>query len=1106
MGLRIFRGSRVEGRHECRQLREIAALLKDEYEDETVFLLTGVPTSSGDLDCVVLVPGGPVILDLRASGDTTDSLEKERYGFTGRLLSIREKHFPEIDERRVRRVAAWRYFEAGSRYPASQINPHAFPWSATVTAGTLLERLRFLNTGYTLLAVDMEAIARELGLEECGPETGEPDPPVTIEPAPSGLLEESEPPRATCTAEPLPEELVLENPWPLSPAQRAAVRSRNPRIRVIAGAGAGKTETLTRKIVHLLLVEQVDPASIVAFTFTKKAAQSMKTRVYDHAMRLGGEEACSRLGEMYVGTIHAYCLSLLQDHCGYANWGELDENQEMAFLLRAGWGCHLPDGEDHPRRCSAFLRNLNVYYAEMLDRSILREQAPGFTASLEAYEGALERHRLLTFNRMIQVAVEELERRPELAANIHHLIVDEYQDINRAQERLIRLLGKDARIIVVGDPRQTIYQWRGSDERCFEQFGEGRDPEEITIAENRRSRTAILGVANAIADEFNRRYDRLIPVRDSAGGVNVAGFRSDIDEARWIADQIQRYVDAGMCRYSDIGILLRSVTTSAPAFIDEFRERGIPFVVGGKVGLFRRPEVLSVAKLFTWVPDGCHFRESRDKVYMDDDRLYSGCRDWREVIPGGVLPDGLMERLAQWKVAAAGGAYPDLISMYYDLLNTLGYQRLDPEIPEDAIVLANLGRFAKLLTDFESVNRFGGASGDWNRLLVWLCEYINAYATSAYDEQSPDDIRGIEAVQIMTVHQAKGLEWPVVFLLALVDGRFPSGLAGKPQEWLIPRDLFDAEKYEGDLESERKLFYVAVTRARDLLVATTFTSWNGWSQRLSGFAYDLAGAEGVEYLEMDGVLPFHPISAPTEGDDLRTYTAGELITYGKCPHLYRLRQIWGYEPPLSDLIGYGKALHACMSEAAAMIRDGDDPGSAVSRAVDQHFFMPYVDGARLEKLRVDAREKLLKFSSDHAGDMPGIREAEARIEFPMEHATVAGRVDLILQQDDGLEVRDYKTSGKVITPEEAALQVRLYALGLRSCGKRVGSASLAFLQDSSVVPISVDADALDAARVAAETCIRGINSREFPARPGPFCSRCDYRAICRWKGGRGGGG
>ena len=163
------------------------------------------------------------------------------------------------------------------------------------------------------------------------------------------------------------------------------------------------------------------------------------------------------------------------------------------------------------------------------------------------------------------------------------------------------------------------------------------------------------------------------------------------------------------------------------------------------------------------------------------------------------------------------GAYPDLISMYYDLLNTLGYQRLDPQGPEDAVALANLGRFAKLLTDFESVNRFGGVSGDWNQLLVWLCEYINAYATSAYDEQSPDDVRGIEAVQIMTVHQAKGLEWPVVFVPALVDGRFPSGLAGKPQEWLIPRDLFDAEKYEGDLESERKLFYVAVTERKSVV-------------------------------------------------------------------------------------------------------------------------------------------------------------------------------------------------------------------------------------------------------------------------------------------------
>ncbi|MDN7026011.1 Dna2/Cas4 domain-containing protein [Methanoculleus sp. FWC-SCC1] len=1146
MGLRFFRGRRGEHGHEHRQLKEIVAELREEYDDETVFVLTNVRVSSGELDCVVLAPGGPVILELKAyQGEIIglengvwevrtaegavvplrknlfEQLERERFSFLDKLLPIREKHFPEIDEKYVRRVGAWGYFEAGSGYPDGQVNTRAFPWFAIVTAQTLLENLRFNATGYTLLPVDMEAIVQELRLEEYDPETDRavpaeepvlPAPRVKAEPTPAAPVDRPDPSRVRlprpappqpCTAGPLAEEQILESPKPLSPSQREAVLSQNTSIRIIAGAGAGKTETLTRKIVHLLLVEQVDPASIVAFTFTKKAAQSMKSRIYDRVAHLGGEEACSRLGEMYIGTIHAYCLSLLRDACGYGNWGELDENQEMAFLLRVGWDCHFPEGGNYPRKCEAFLKNLNVVYAEMLDRTVLREQAPGFSASLEAYEDALARHRRLTFNRMIHIAVEQLERHPGLAANVRYLIVDEYQDINRAQERLIQLLGTNARTFVVGDPRQTIYQWRGSDERCFEQFAEGLNPDEVTIAENRRSGTAILDVANTVADGFaGRRYDPLAAFREVPGGVYLVGCRSDLSEAEWIADQIKRYVDAENCRYSDIGILLRSVTTSAPVLIDEFRKRGIPFVVGGKVGLFRRPEVLAVAKLFMWVVEGGYFQKSRydfNEVYIDDDLLRSGCRDWKEVIPGGTLPGDIGERLSAWKAAAAGEAFPDLITMYYDLLNTLSYQRFDPQDPGDAVALANLGKFAKLLTDFESINRFGGAPRDWNQLLAWLCEYVNAYATSAYDEQSPDDVRGVEAVQIMTVHQAKGLEWPVVFVPAIVDGRFPSGMIGKPQEWLIPRELFDAEKYEGDLESERKLFYVAVTRARDLLVASCFASQNGRPKRMSVFAQDFADSEQVTFLEESDALPFHPLSATGETDEIQTYTAGELITYGKCPHLYRLRQIWGYEPPLSDLIGYGKALHACMGEAAEMIRAGQIPVSAVARAVDQHFFMPYVDGARLEKLRADARAKLLKFSSDHTEDMRGVREIEARIEFPMEHATVAGRVDLVLQQGDGLEVRDYKTSGKVVTPEEAALQVRLYALGLTTCGEQVGSASLAFLQDSSVVPVSVDADQLDAARTTARTYIQGINNREFPAQPGPFCLRCDYGPICRWK-------
>jgi len=134
---------------------------------------------------------------------------------------------------------------------------------------------------------------------------------------------------------------ILHQPRPLSESQQSAITTQSPHVRIIAGAGAGKTETLTRKIVSLLLVDHVEPASIVAFTFTEKAAANMKSRIYSRVRELGEDAVCARLGEMYVGTIHGFCFHLLEDHFGYGSWGIVDENQEMAYLMRVGWGLNL---------------------------------------------------------------------------------------------------------------------------------------------------------------------------------------------------------------------------------------------------------------------------------------------------------------------------------------------------------------------------------------------------------------------------------------------------------------------------------------------------------------------------------------------------------------------------------------------------------------------------------------------------------------------------------------------------------------------------------------------------------------------------------------------
>ena len=848
---------------------------------------------------------------------------------------------------------------------------------------------------------------------------------------------------------------ILNEPKPLSTQQRNAVTCDASHIRIIAGAGAGKTETLTRRIVYLLLVKEVEPSSIVAFTFTEKAAESMKSRVYERVKHLGGKEVCARLGEMFIGTIHGYCARLLEQHFGHGDYGVLDDKQEMAYLMRVGWSLGLGNGGYYSTNCEIFLNTLNVYYGEMIPIETIGKHNPEFLKQVETYEEKLKQHKQLTFNLMVQCALDNLELHPEVADRVDFLIVDEYQDINRAQEKLIKLIGAGGDVFIVGDPRQTVYQWRGSDENCFEEFAIiNKDVKTIRITENRRSTDAVINLANDFSDTFSKKkYAHMTPMRAEKGASYVVELEDAHEEVFWIADAIQDLVNSGKCRYMDLALLFRSVSTSAPLFIDEFRRREIPFLVGGKVGLFRRSEILALGKLFAWLYEGGFWKKDKwsSESVSGDELFYEAVNNWNSAIHDFPIDDDRVDSLHLWKESVLGSAYDNFTIIFQELLVILGYHNFNPDDPRHAIIMANMGRFNNLLTDFETANMLGGKKRrNWKSELNDLCWYMNTFASSKYEEQTGDDVGGLDAVQLLTVHQSKGLEWPLVFVPALVKRRFPSSMIGRSRDWLIERSLFDVDKYEGDIESERKLFYVALTRARDVVVCSYFS--RGAKRRVSAseFVDDVTESDFVQVLSKTEGLPDYPYSSPSVSDELRTFTAGEIVTYHRCPHMYRLNRVWGYQPGLNVFLGYGKSLHFCLREAAHLIKeDGLPPMTAVATAVDENFHMPFILPGKMVKMKAAAKAHLMKFTWKFSDDMLRIKEVESRIEFPVQNAIVVGKVDVILHNtgnDDGadpdigdcivdssgcgVEVREYKTSDMVISEEDVALQVRLYARGL----------------------------------------------------------------------------
>jgi len=897
---------------------------------------------------------------------------------------------------------------------------------------------------------------------------------------------------------------ILNKPNKLSKDQEEAVLSDARYTRIIAGAGAGKTETLTRRIAYLILVKNVEPSSIVAFTFTERAAQSMKSRIYQRVKDLDNNKLGS-LGEMYIGTIHAYAKRILDDLFNFGIYTVLDENKEIAFLMRHGWDIGINEYErNYSEACRTFLRTVNMVYGEMLDRRKLEQNAPDFYEKLMHYEYLLEENRLLTFGRMIYLAVQKLMEKPG-AVNINYLIVDEYQDINRAQEELIRLIGKNGSIFVVGDPRQCIYQWRGSNERFFLNFSnifEGAKT--INIKENRRSGKRIVMNANRFAETFqNASYEPMVATREDDGFIGLIEHETIEDEACWIADQIQYLVNERGLRYNDIGILTRSVRYSADSLVDVLKERRIPYIVGGKIGLFKRDEAQALGRIFAWLSNNGFWLDDSnwDGRVTGDDLLYTALDYWRSVYRYNI-DSNLEDRLREIRNRVlTTNSYNNLTEIFQDILIVLGFKNLNHNDPYDAAIMANLGRFNVLLTDYETANRIGGRKPNWEVDLKGLCWFINNYASWAYEEQPIDDIRGIDAVQIMTVHQAKGLEWPIVFIFSMNNKRFPSSMIGRELNWCgIPRNLFDARRYEGNLDDERRLFYVALTRAKDALIISYYKKQNKRGVKRSTFIDDL-DLRLVTQLNK-GYMPTFPISQAEIVDSMITFSASEITSFLVCPYMYLLKNVYGYQPGLTEALGYGKGIHHCLKRAVELLKNDNELGpiTAVAKAIDEEFFMPFVSGDEFEDFKRSARKCLINYAKSNGNDLRESSDVEYRIEFPVHNATIAGRVDVLR----GEEIRDYKTAeydNNSYMNQEIDTQIRVYVMGLKSMGRVVNKASVAFLNSkgTEIKYVDISEPYIKGTMQDVENGINRIRAKKFTANSGEHCNNCNVKSICRWR-------
>jgi len=964
----------------------------------------------------------------------------------------------------------------------------------------------------------------------------------------------------------------------LNEEQIAAVRHRDGPLMVVAGAGTGKTRVITERIRHLLESQpELTGGEILALTFTEKAASEMRRRVV--------ETAGERGKAVVLGTFHAFCAQLLTELNpdlrtieNVDHWILLRRNLPRLKLERyrhlAEPGQFLGDFLTFFSRCQDELVSPEEYqaYADALahryardrasladdERKLREEEVAQQMEIARAYresEAMLRERNLMTFGMQLMDTVVRLrndaEHLAKLRARFRYILVDEFQDTNVAQLELLWLLGGEHRnLVVVGDHRQAIYRFRGASFGSFALFldryagveAAARERVQLPLRRNYRSVARILRVANRVEQNLSVPGEDLKGLRDASlvaekhegERIRIVTLSSSEEEARWVASEIERLHGAG-ARWRSMAVLYR-MHTHREWLVEELKRRGIPFVIRNLSILNHRlvRDVVAYLRLLA---------NERDDV---------ACARALAAPAWGLAPEDLARlaeraaksrgssiwetlQAAQGELFAAAG-HRKSVGEFLGL--TTGLQKRARRIPAVELLDELLGqlevgvvadaddrKYVARLRNFVAEWQLKSETGKLPEFAEYLDFFEQANGAINLEEESGD------AVQLMTVHAAKGLEFDRVFVMHLVSGGFPS--RERPRVLEFPTALMKEQLPAGDfhIQEERRLFYVAVTRARDLLTLTTVVRPRS---KPSPFLDDILMDSALQKRDVRQLAPAQAgepaatqraVTAALFGQEranARAYSriadwaesyrppvaeplqlsASTIGTFNSCPQKYLFGESWKLKTGPHASLSFGNVMHTTVKTIVGHLRKGRKLSfEEVADIYNREWTSAgYEDAYQEEQYKKEGLEQLRAFHSSALEHPPDAIAQEKAFELPLDNNVVlTGRIDQVNRLGErSVEIVDYKT-GKPKTEKQAQkdLQLSVYALAAQEL-MEWDPVRLVFysLENNETVAAARDAKQLAKAQSEVQETAAEIRAGQFPARKGYWCKSCDYRLIC----------
>lgn len=934
----------------------------------------------------------------------------------------------------------------------------------------------------------------------------------------------------------------------LNKEQQIAVDHRQGPLLIIAGAGTGKTTILTKRIVNLIENEKLLANEILALTFTEKAAGEMQERVLN--------EIDDIYAELWISTFHAFCERILREHAldiGLSpNFKILEENQAWMILKdnldklhldyykpRSNPIKHISEILRHFSRCKdegifpedylKYSEDKKISMEDFEDPDQEKKRIKELAKAYFAYQKILNDNNYLDFGDLITQTYLLFKERPNILKKYReqfkYILIDEFQDTNWMQYELVKLLANsNNNITVAADDDQSIYRFRGASFSNVMQFvSDFPDLKQVVVIQNYRSTQNILDLAyNFIANNNPNRLEVKVNINKKLksnekkkGSIEVFSLKSQDDETFKVAEKIIELKKD--LKFSDFAVLLRA-NNSADAFCREFERQGIPYQFLASKGLYLKPIIVDTISYLNVLNDlydnhslyrvisSPVFKIEREELsQLQYEAKKRGITLYQQLkLSSSPIIKKILDLIERHKKEE------NILKIFLSFMQDSGYLKYILDKEKESLSKAQeeinlIRQFAKKMKRFIETQ----IDASLSRFVSQIQAEIDAGEYGGLENEYEEN----DTVKIMTVHGSKGLEFEHVFVCNMVRQRFPSNSRKDPIQ--LPDDLIKEIIPEGNvhLQEERRLFYVAITRAKIGLYLTWARDYGGKQlKQPSPFLIEAGLLDDIKYeAKRTGEFIKHEIKVTEKIKIPDHFSFTQLAAYQACPWQYKFAHILKLPSLGKSSLTFGKTIHNILYKFGTIYSKGKSDlfGEESKPSIDDLYKMidnEWVDEWFLDKKDKDEHKKLArKIIKNFYNNLleTEIHDAflEKKFEIQLDGNKIRGSIDRIDRIDGGVEIVDYKTGKcpKVLTKEKKQ-QLFLYKIAAeRQFGLNVKQMSFYFLEEDkkyTYIPKEKETEKYEQDIL---NVINKIKSLDFTPNPGFGCTYCDFSKICDFK-------